>query len=249
MHSEEVDTFNQGNVQSGWLSMNTVMLVEDDLKLASVVRDYLQEYDYQVELEKYGDIAAERIVREQPDAVILDVNLPNLDGFSVCRQVRESYSGAIIMLTARSGEVDEVLGLEIGADDYLTKPVRPPVLLARLSLHLRRNSIAKAQADETIQVGGLKLYVRRRQVELRGTPIELKPAEFDLLLILARNPCEVIQRASLFEQVNPGEAYDYRDRSIDLRISRLRRKLEDAPQKPTRILSIRGNGYMLVEKP
>lgn len=229
--------------------MHTVMLVEDDLKLARVVRDYLQEHDYHVKVEKFGDIAAERIIRENPDAVILDVNLPNLDGFSVCRQVRESYGGAIIMLTARSGDVDEVLGLEIGADDYLTKPVRPPVLLARLSLHLRRSCLAKTPAGETIQVGGLTLYPRRRQVELRGTPIELKPAEFDLLLILAKNPCTAIQRASLFQQVNPGEVYDYRDRSIDLRISRLRRKLKDDPQKPMRILSIRGNGYMLVEEP
>lgn len=229
--------------------MHTVMLVEDDSKLASVVRDYLREHGYRVEVEKRGDVAAERIVRENPDAVILDVNLPGLDGFSVCRKVRESYSGAIIMLTARSVDVDEVLGLELGADDYLTKPVRPTVLLARLSSHLRRSSTAKAPVEEVLQVGELKICPKRRHVELHGQTIDLKPAEFDLLLILARAPGTTIERAELFRQINPDEVYDFRDRSIDLRISRLRRKLNDDPQKPHRILSIRGTGYMLMDQP
>lgn len=228
--------------------MYTVMLVEDDSKLASVVRDYLQENGYRVEIEKRGDVAAERIVRERPDAVILDVNLPGLDGFSVCRKVREAYSGAIMMLTSRSVDVDEVLGLELGAEDYLTKPVRPAVLLARLGSHLRRSSIAKTPAEEVLQVGALKICPRRRQVELHGQPIDLKPAEFDLLLILARTPGTTIQRAELFRLINPDEVYDFRDRSIDLRISRLRRKLNDDPQKPHRILAVRGTGYMLMDE-
>ena len=137
--------------------IQTVLLVEDDQKLAQIVRDYLQEHGYRVGLEEDGARAVERIVREQPDAVILDVNLPNLNGFSVCRRVRESYGGAIIILTARAGDVDEVLGLELGADDYLTKPVRPKVLLARLGLHLRRSSAAKPRAGEVIQLGGLTI--------------------------------------------------------------------------------------------
>jgi DNA-binding response OmpR family regulator len=229
--------------------IQTVLLVEDDQKLAQIVRDYLQEHGYRVGLEEDGARAVERIVREQPDAVILDVNLPNLNGFGVCRRVRESYGGAIIILTARAGDVDEVLGLELGADDYLTKPVRPKVLLARLGLHLRRSSAAKPRAGEVIQLGGLTIDAKRRQVELRGQAIEVKPAEFDLLLVLARSPGVTLHRADLFEQLNPGEPFDFRDRSIDLRVSRLRRKLNDDPQQPTRILSIRGNGYMLVEQP
>lgn len=225
--------------------MAKIMLVEDDRKLARVVGDYLNEHGYEIAVERYGDVAVGRILEENPDAVILDVNLPEMDGFSVCRQVRESYRGAIIMLTARSGDIDEVLGLELGADDYLVKPVRPTVLLARLSVHLKRVP-SKPTVEEVIEVGNLRIFPKRRVVELSGMPVDLKAAEFDLLLVLARSPGEIITRAKLFVQCNPGEPYDYKDRSIDLRISRLRKKLGDDSHPPKQILSIRGNGYVLV---
>jgi len=229
--------------------MPTVLLVEDDSKLARVVCDYLMEHGYKVAVEKYGDIAVRKIIEENPDAVILDINLPEMDGFAICRQVRDAYDGAIIILTARSSDMDEVLGLELGAEDYLTKPVRPTVLLARLGVHLKRGAAAKSPSEDTLHVGNIKIFPKRRAVELRGNPIELKAAEFDLLFVLARSPGTIITRADLFDQCNPGEVYDFRDRSIDLRVSRLRKKLQDDPNHPKLILSIRGNGYMLVDQP
>ena len=225
--------------------MTKLMLVEDDSELANVVHDYLVEHGYDVSVEKTGDKAASRILQEKPDAVILDVNLPELDGFSVCRQIRDSYPGAIIMLTARSGDIDEVLGLELGADDYLAKPVRPTVLLARLKSHLKK-SPAKANVEEVLEVGSLKICSKRRSVELSGKPVELKPAEFELLLILARTAGKIVTRPELFKQINPGETYDFADRSIDVRVSRLRKKLGDNAHQPKLIVSIRGNGYVLV---
>lgn len=225
-----------------------IMLVEDDISLALVVRDYLQEFGYSVSIENSGDIAAKRILKDELDAVILDVALPGMDGFEICRRVRTAYSGVIIMLTARSEDVDEVLGLEVGADDYLSKPVRPAVLLTRLNLHLRRKSADNVQPDELLELGNLKIYPQRRVVVLRDEPLQLSVAEFEVLLILARTPGKPVQRADIFQQINPHEVFNYRDRSIDLRISRLRRKLHDDPMKPTRILSIRGNGYMIVEE-
>lgn len=225
--------------------MTKLMLVEDDAELASVVHDYLTEHGYDVSVERRGDRVAVRILQEKPDAIILDVNLPELDGFSVCRQIRDSYPGAIIMLTARSRDIDEVLGLELGADDYLAKPVRPTVLLARLRSHLKK-SPTKVTGEEVIEVGSLRLYAMRRVVELSGEQEQLKPAEFELLLILARSPGQIITRPVLFEQINPGESYDYADRSIDVRVSRLRKKLGDDPHQPKLIVSIRGHGYVLV---
>jgi DNA-binding response OmpR family regulator len=226
--------------------MEKVMIVEDDTRLARVVSDYLREHGYAVEVEHHGKVAVQRILQENPDAVILDVNLNDLDGFNVCRQVRGAYPGAIIILTARSGDIDEVLGLELGADDYLTKPVRPTVLLARLAVHLRRATASRGLPEEILQVDDLKVYPKRRLVELRGKPVDLKPAEFDVMLIMARSPGRIITRAELFKQCNPGETYDFKDRSIDLRVCRLRKKLQCDPSQPQLILSIRGNGYMLV---
>lgn len=229
--------------------MPTVLLVEDDPKLARVICDYLMEHGYEVTVEMYGNIAVRRIIEENPDAVILDINLPEMDGFAICRQVRNAYQGAIIMLTARTGDMDEVLGLELGAEDYLTKPVRPTVLLARLGVHLKRGTVAKGSFDDTLHVGDLRVFPKRRMVELRGKSIDLKAAEFDLLVVLARSPGTIITRSDLFDRCNPGETFDFRDRSIDLRISRLRKKLQDDPNQPKLIVSIRGNGYMLVDQP
>ena len=231
------------------LLMNTVLLVEDDLKLAQVVRDYLQENGYAVEVEMDGALAPGRILSEKPDGVILDINLPGLNGFDVCGKVRQDYQGAIIILTARVDDVDEVLGLELGADDYLSKPVRPTILLARLAIHLRRKTPSAIQDELLIRVGNLEIHPRTRLVKCSGDLCSLKPADFDLLLILAKSRGDAITRADLFQQLHPSEEYSYFDRSIDLRISRLRRRLSEIPNCTCRILSIRGNGYMLVYEP
>lgn len=224
-----------------------ILLVEDDASLASMVADFLSPHGFDVSIEGRGDTAVERIVKENPEAVVLDVNLPGLDGFSVCRAARASYRGAIIMLTARGEEIDEVLGLEAGADDYMAKPVRPRVLLARLRTHLRRVTPAE-QASKPITIGSLVVDAARRSAEIDGTAVDLTTAEFDLLNLLAKHAGRTLSRNDIYQEIH-GMKYDGMDRSIDLRISRLRKKLGDDSAKPQRIKSVRGVGYMLSIEP
>jgi two-component system OmpR family response regulator/two-component system response regulator RstA len=224
-----------------------LLLVEDDAPLASMVADFLSPHGFDVSIEGRGDRAARRIIEENPDAVILDINLPGLDGFSVCKSVRPHYRGAIIMLTARGEEVDEVVGLEVGADDYVAKPVRPRALLARLRTHLRRVTPAE-QASKPITVGSLVVDAARRSVEIDGVTVDLTTAEFDLLQLLAKNAGRTLSRKDIYQHIH-GMKYDGMDRSIDLRVSRLRKKLGDDPARPQRIKSVRGVGYMLAVEP
>jgi DNA-binding response OmpR family regulator len=226
-----------------------VLLVEDDPELASMVADFLTPHGFQVAVEPRGDHAARRIVVEQPDVVVLDVNLPGLDGFSVCRAVRNEFAGPILILTARGDEVDEVVGLEVGADDYMAKPVRPRVLLARLRAHLRKASPGDADAAaRRIQVGALIVDSGRRAAQYDGQPIVLTTAEFDLLWLLAEHAGQVLSRNNIYQRIH-GIEHDGFDRSIDLRISRLRKKLGDDPNNPQRIKSVRGVGYILSVEP
>jgi len=220
-----------------------ILLVEDDAPLASMVVDYLSPHGFEVSIEGRGDRAVSRILEENPDAVLLDINLPGLDGFSVCKAIRSEYGGAIIMLTARGEEVDEVVGLEVGADDYMAKPVRPRALLARLRTHMRRVTPAE-RASAPITVGSLVVDAARRSVEIGGATMDLTTAEFDLLHLLAKHAGQTLSRNDIYQQIH-GLKFDGVDRSIDLRISRLRRKLGDDPARPRRIKSVRGVGYML----
>ncbi|MDP6444124.1 MAG: response regulator transcription factor [Pirellulaceae bacterium] len=226
-------------------SAHRVMLVEDDAPLAAMISDYLEPHGYNVQIESRGDIAVDRIARENPDLVILDVNLPGLDGFGVCRAVRARYTGAIIMLTARGDEVDEVIGLEVGADDYLAKPVRPRALLARLRTHLRRSSASDSSSPPpSITVGTLVVDGAKRTAQIEDESLDLTSAEYDLLELLAQNAGRALSRNDIYMQIH-GTRYDGLDRSIDLRVSRLRKKLGDDPTRPKRIKSVRGVGYML----
>jgi DNA-binding response OmpR family regulator len=223
-----------------------LLLVEDDAELASMVADYLTPQDFDVTIEGRGDLAIARIANEKPDVLVLDVNLPGMDGFSICRKVRASFSGPILILTARGEEVDEVVGLEVGADDYLSKPVRPRVLLARLRAHLRKSTAADSVTNrsEVISLGALRIDASRRIVELGSQIVETTTAEFDVLWLLAQHSGKVLSRREMFEYLH-GFPYDGLDRSIDLRVSRLRRKLGDDPEKPQLIKSVRGVGYLL----
>lgn len=226
-----------------------VLLVEDDPELAAMIADFLKPEGFLVDIERRGDVAPARIIGETPDVVILDVNLPGLDGFSICRAVRSEFQGPILILTARGEEIDEVIGLEVGADDFMAKPVRPRVLLARLRAHLRKAPAADAvPAESRIQVGGLVIDASRRVLELAGTPVDLTTAEFDLLWLLAEHTGQVLSRNDIHQRIH-GLQYDGLDRSIDLRISRLRKKLGDDPQNPQRIKSVRGVGYLLSVEP
>ncbi|MBC8352812.1 MAG: response regulator transcription factor [Planctomycetes bacterium] len=226
-----------------------ILLVEDDAPLASMVADFLAPQGFDVAIEGRGDAAVARILSEQPDVVVLDVNLPGLDGLSVCRAVRAQYRGAIVMLTARGEEIDEVLGLEVGADDYLAKPVRPRALLARLRTHLRRSTATNAaELGQPITVGSLVVDASRRSVEIEGVELDLTSAEFELLQFLAENAGRTVSRNDIYQHIH-GMKFDGLDRSIDLRISRLRKKVGDDPAKPKRIKSVRGVGYILASDP
>jgi two-component system response regulator RstA len=236
-----------------------VLLVEDDEKLANLMKDYLlSKAEFSISIEPRGDRAVERILEECPDLVVLDIMLPGMDGLTICRTVRPRYGGPILMLTALSDEVDEVVGLEIGADDYLAKPVSPRLLLARIKTLLRRAkkqdsekqttpaSLAKRQ--KRIAVGNLVVDRTTRQVTLAQREVRLTTAEFDLLFLLAAHAGDVLTREQISVALR-GIEWDGLDRSIDLRIVRLRKKLGDDAKQPTLIKSVRGAGYLLALAP
>ena len=226
--------------------MNTrILLVEDDERLAELTAEYLTKNDLEVSIEPRGDTAEARILSEKPDLVILDVMLPGKDGFEVCRAVRQQYRGVILMLTARDEDFDQILGLEMGADDYIAKPVQPRVLLARIKALLRRLPAAsETTADtESMTFGQFRISQATRTASLGGEGIDLTTAEFDLLWLLASHAGNVLSRDDLLQELR-GIGFDGLDRSIDARISRLRKKLNDDPENPTRIKTVRGKGYL-----
>jgi DNA-binding response OmpR family regulator len=231
-------------------SPEKILIVEDDIELAQWTSDYLQGKGYQTQITTSGLEAVTLITKQVPDLVLLDGKLPDLDGLDVCRQVRLSYKGPIIMLTARDEEIDEVLGLEVGADDYITKPVRARALLARIRGLLRRH---QSLANETVQptnnnqisLAGLSIDKDKRLVELNNCQINITSNEFNMLWILASNAGEVVSREQLVKALR-GFDYDGFDRSIDLKVSRLRKKLGDNPNEPYLIKTIWGKGYLLV---
>ena len=226
-----------------------IMLVEDDLRLAALVKEYLEKQDFVIEVEHNGDLAVSRIIDETPDLVILDLMLPGKDGFAVCREVRHEYNGPILILTAREDDMDQVVGLELGADDYVKKPVEPRVLLARIRALFRRSAQTneaeqKKEATELV-FGGLEIYAASRNVRLDSQAVDLSTTEFDLLWLLASRAGEVLDRDLLCQTVK-GVAYDGIDRSIDVAVSRLRKKLRDNPEHPCRIKTVWGSGYLFV---
>lgn len=223
-----------------------ILLVEDDARLAALIRDYLSQHDMHVAVEHRGDRAAARILSEQPDLVILDLMLPGLNGFDVCRRIRPAYRGPVLMLTASDEDADHVTGLEIGADDYVVKPAAPRVLLARARSLLRRThdvGAAPTQGVNTLSFGRLHIQYDTRGVRLRDQAIGLTTSEFDLLWQLARHAGSVLTRDEILAS-SRGIAYDGLDRSVDARISRLRRKLGDDPERPTRIKTVWRRGYL-----
>ncbi|MCU7924576.1 MAG: response regulator [Candidatus Thiodiazotropha sp. (ex Dulcina madagascariensis)] len=226
-----------------------VLLVEDDVQLAELVREYLQRHEFEVSLEHRGDSAPARVRRLKPDILVLDLNLPGRDGLEICRELRMEFPGPIVMFTARDEDVDEVVGLELGADDYLTKPVEPRVLLARLRSLLRRYRPADgnlaAQPESPLSFGQLHIDASARAVILNERAIELSTAEFDLLWLLAGMAGKVVDRDSALKSLR-GFGYDGFDRSVDIGISRLRRKLRDDADRPYRIKTVRGRGYLFV---
>ena len=230
-----------------------ILVVEDDLGVAEWLEEYLSLKNYQVSVLTRGDLAVDFILQQQPDVVILDGMLPGLDGLDVCKAVRPQFHNSIIMLTARDEEIDEVLGLEVGADDYLTKPVRARVLEARIRKCMQRqqqpqNDKSNQTCDEShkLTFGSLKIDAQARSVELEQQAINISTHEFDLLWLLAERAGTVVSRDELMQSLR-GFEYDGFDRTVDLGISKLRKKLNDNPSQPFRIKTVWRQGYLLVK--
>lgn len=226
--------------------MITIALVEDDKELAGWISDYLLAKNYQVSIYHDGQQALNAFNVALPDLIILDGMLPSMDGLEVCKQLRRRSAVPIIMLTARDEEVDEILGLEMGADDYLTKPVRGRVLETRIKTLLRRSSKGHSPlvGQNTLRLGMLEICKSSRSVNLKGEAVNLSSNEFDVLWLLAEQAGEIVSRESLTQRLR-GFEYDGFDRTIDLRISRLRKKLHDDASNPFKIKTIWGKGYLL----
>ncbi len=213
-----------------------------------MVADFLGEHGFVVTVEANGVSAVKRVQDEEFEGLVLDIGLPGMDGIEICRAVRNDFLGPIVMLTARGDEIDEVVALEVGADDYMAKPVRPRALLARLRMHLRRVDTTPSSSQTTrISVGELTIDSASRRVVLAGSDVDLTTAEFDLLWLLAEHAGRVVPRDQIYQDLLDVR-YDGLDRSIDLRISRLRKKIGDDPNKPQRIKSVRGVGYILASE-
>jgi two-component system response regulator RstA len=235
-----------------------VFLVEDDTKLAELIKAYLERHHFTVAVVHDGGQAVPRILEEKPDLVILDIMLPGKDGKTICRELRGKYNGPIVMLTALDEEVDQIVGLELGADDYITKPVRPRLLLTRINALLRAMARSGEEAsrgplspdagapDGKIILGRLEIHLQSRDVFLDKAPLSLTSSQFDLLSYLAEHAGRVISRDQLSRRLR-GIDYDGLSRSIDLAIVRLREKIGDDARHPRMIKSIRGEGYLMVK--
>jgi len=222
-----------------------ILLVEDDARLAAMVAEYLGDAGLRVTIAPGGEQGLARLAREPFDAVVLDLMLPDIDGLEVCRRLRASSDLPVLMLTARGDAADRIVGLELGADDYLPKPFEPRELLARLRAILRRR-VAGAQSGETLRYGRLEIDHAARAVRVDGRPVELTAYQYALLLTLAKHAGRVMTRDALMDLMK-GEPLEAFDRSIDVHISRIRAAIEDDVKKPRRILTVRGAGYVFAK--
>jgi DNA-binding response OmpR family regulator len=221
-----------------------VLLVEDDLRLSDLVRSYLQNNGFSVLVEYRGERVTERVRIDCPDLIVLDLGLPGQNGLEVCKQLRSTHRVPILILTARNSDIDHVLGLELGADDFVIKPVEPRVLLARIHALLRRSRMAGSTEQKKLSFGALSIDTAARAVLLNGQPVALSSNEFDLLLVLATHAGEIQSRETLYRHLYKRD-YDGIDRTLDVRISHLRKKLGDTGETE-RIKTVWGHGYLFV---
>ncbi len=221
-----------------------VLLVEDSARLAASIREYLERHGFEVFIEGDGLAVGERFERLKPEVVILDLMLPGKDGLAICRELRATNRTPILMLTAKGDSIDQVVGLEMGADDYVVKPVEPRVLLARVEALLRRARSAPPEPREAkLTAGRLAIDGAKRAATIDGRAVELTTGDFDILWLLASRAGSVVTRDEILRVVR-GIDYDGLDRSIDARICRLRRKLEDAGGAESMIKTVRLRGYL-----
>jgi DNA-binding response OmpR family regulator len=227
--------------------MKHILLVEDDERLSSLISQYLTENGFLVKCLNNGTLLLQQIQNHKPDILILDIMLPGENGFTLCKNIRPFYSGPLLFMTAKNDNFDQVLGLELGADDYIIKPVEPRVLLARINALLRRSSnpVKPDSNIEKLVYGQLIIDRSTRSAILNGQNVQLTSHEFDMLWKLAENPSTLVERSTLYTELI-GREYDGLDRSADVRISRLRKKLQDNSHHPYRIKTIWGKGFFFV---
>lgn len=229
------------------MSMPTILIVEDEMRLRELVQRYLVQAGFQVAQAADGQSALAQARAVQPDLIILDLMLPGLDGLEVCRQVRAFSQAYILMLTAKAEEIDRVVGLEAGADDYLVKPFSPRELVARVRAMFRRPRYLSAEAEQRIRYGPLVIDVAAHTVWLDGVPVALTHVEYSLLCVLASAPGRVFSRAQLLDQVW-GSDYFGDDHVVEVHIANLRKKLGDDPARPRFIFTVRSVGYRFGER-
>ncbi len=231
--------------------MQRIVFVEDDAELGALIKSFLGKHDLDVTLVPRGDTAMAIILQEKPDLVLLDIMLPGIDGLTLCRNLHPHYAGPIVMLTSLDSDMNHILGLELGASDYILKTTPPSVLLARLRVQLRQQvpvqpaaAITPQSVSHPLHFGLLTIDPTSRDVILAGENIPLSTSDFELLWELASHAGHIMSRESLLKVLR-GVEYDGLDRSVDVAISRLRRKLGDNAQEPTRIKTVRNKGYLL----
>lgn len=218
-----------------------ILLVEDERKIADIIEAYLEKEQYHVQTAYDGDEAWGILEKEIPDLIILDIMLPGIDGIEILKRVRLKSNVPVIMLTAKSEEVDKIIGLELGADDYVTKPFSPRELVARIKAVLRRKTKVEA-AEEQLSIGPLIINIVRHEVKLNNTVVPLTVTEFEILKSMAKSPGRVFSRLQLVELVQ-GEAFEGYERTIDTHIKNLRQKIEKNPAEPELIKTVYGVGY------
>jgi len=224
--------------------MNQILIVDDEPKITRLVRDYLENAGFAVTVARDGREALMRARTERPDLIVLDLGLPGIDGLDVTRALRRDAGVPIIMLTARAAETDRVVGLELGADDYVTKPFSPRELVARVRAVLRRRE--GDAGGELLRAADLTLDVARMRVEVSGRRVDLTSTEFALLAALARQPGRVFTRSQLLDAIH-GLAFESYERAIDAHVKNIRRKLEPDPHQPRYLLTVYGVGYRLAD--
>ena len=224
----------------------TILVVDDEPKIVKTVRAYLESAGFRVVTAGDGQMALTVYRHEEPSLVILDLGLPGIDGLDVARTLRQEANVPIIMLTARVDETDRLIGLELGADDYVTKPFSPRELVARVRAVLRRAGPEKERAPGPVSAGDVIIDLERRQVSVGGRRVDLSPTEFDLLTVLARHPGRVFTRLEILDRVQ-GYAFEGYERTVDAHVKNLRQKIEPDPKDPRYVLTVYGVGYKFAE--
>lgn len=227
-------------------AMKTILVVEDEMKIARLVRDYLEDAGFDVIVVGDGEAALASARGSKPDLVVLDLRLPGRDGLDVARELRRSSSVPIVMLTARGDEADRIVGLELGADDYIVKPFSPKELAARIRAVLRRTQGAQAGGPEVLRVLDVEVDLRRMRATVGGHPVDLTPTEFQLLATMVREPGRVFTRGQLLDAVH-GVAFESYERAVDAHVKNIRKKIEPTPGLPRYVITVHGVGYRFAD--